>query len=1806
MKNKNLKKAVALGTMSAVSLTTIVNPIAGAYADVEQQGSTEEEASTTTTSDDAKSETETVNVNEDREYTIEDIGLSASLTDGVTLDGTSLSYIRGSKEGINIAATVLDGSIDIQEVRLHYEGTDVTDSLRNGENSSSLGGVIEFSARENLSVSGFTLSVVLSNGQVVNTDLKTLINSLSSVKTLKANKITSSDLTYSASLTGKAKLNNGNIYYTGSDAGVMFSVESKVPNTRVASISLDVNTDGDVKNILLEDGVVNLSSLAGLNLAKCKLRVNVEDAQGLENSIDVTSYKELSAILGLGEFSNIIKDTTAPAISYVSSTVETKSYKDKSYIIKDGILTFKAVDNKSGLSNVSSIKIKDTDTDVIHTYNKTDGTITINTNQFANGSHTFIIQVEDALGNSSAFEYSIKVQKSAPIITGYSHSNAMNESGTSYINDSLDIYVGASTDEMLNKIQLYKDGSLYAESTSKSTKFTIDDGGSYKIVVSDVLGNSKTYKLSELFSDLNDNIVLDTSKPTCKTDVNGAFHIGKWYTGLKSHLTFTLSDNLKLKKAKITINGKEHNYQLNKDEAVLDIPFSSLEKSKDGKYTIEVEATDIAGNVYKLKPFDVYFTSTKPTIDLSVQGNFVESNNKVYVDGNVIVGKENKCFDVSGIKSIELLKDDEVISDKLPFVISDSGEYKIRVTNNVGLSTTKSLSDLMGTISNEVIMDNSAPVLKREEGFKPDKQIDGVNWYKSEPTFKIKVSEANLKSFTGIVKGCESYTADLKGDYLTIKTKGIEGKATLLVTAVDCYGHTTVDEYSYCVDTKSPEITSAHLSEEYIERGGKLYFQSTPTISIESSDGGSGVESYNLTGDKTETNSTGVFTLGSGKYFIEIKDKLGNTTGKKPLSEVLSLPSNNLVVDDEAPTINATRPNGAKDNWYSKDFKYPIELKDNVGIKSAIVYINNQVVEEHVIKDTDDVKSLKVYADTSRVEPDENGLYQIRVDVLDKSNNLSSWSDAFYIDKTAPTVDKFIFTGDGSQEGVNINGTSRYGFFFKGKATCEIHVSDGDISSGLDTLHVTFENQDGTTTKKDVDASKGYAVVQVPNNFKGFISAYAEDKVGHKGDVGKPDGVITEDGNCFINNLKLEINLPETNSYDISGTPLYSKDIVATAEIGCGFSGIKKINWGIGDETLGNVEVDSEGNTTGDLVRIKQMGKNLVLSLSDQLSLKGNSNGEKVWVSVTDRAGHTSTTSRKFSIDKDAPIIDVSYNTSVDNGYYAQTRTATISVNERNFDASKFTVSGSSGTLGNWSNRGGIWYNTITFSEDGEYQFSLDCVDRVGNVAKTYSSEKFTIDKTAPVLSVNWNNDSPNNGNFYKDTRIATVTVVEKNFDASRFALTGSGSLSNWSNSGDTHTATISFDADGEYEFSISGEDLAGNKSETYSSGKFIVDKTVPTLEISGVQNGVSYKKDVGLSVKITDAYIDTSATSITLKGKRNGDLRLDGYLNEKTGELYFKNFPKDEKYDDIYTLKANVVDKAGNTVQQNLAFSVNRFGSKYEFANASMLNTYLNKAQDVEIVESNVDKLEVDRAKVSIILDGNESKVDKDLISVTESNGKDGKYNYSYKIDKKAFKTDGKYLIQIYSHATEGTNYNSVSEEYSFVLDTVKPTIIVSGIKSDSDYNEYEKNVTIDVRDMSGVKDIEVNLNGKSITPDKENGVYSFKVGEKSSTQNLSVTVTDLAGNTSTSEVNNFLVTSNFWVYIFNQLWFRVSIGALIAFISAIIALLIRNNRKARRQEDEILRQNMELYRASSSTSTGSSSSEKDMVEDLEEKSDN
>ena len=112
-----------------------------------------------------------------------------------------------------------------------------------------------------------------------------------------------------------------------------------------------------------------------------------------------------------------------------------------------------------------------------------------------------------------------------------------------------------------------------------------------------------------------------------------------------------------------------------------------------------------------------------------------------------------------------------------------------------------------------------------------------------------------------------------------------------------------------------------------------------------------------------------------------------------------------------------------------------------------------------------------------------------------------------------------------------------------------------------------------------------------------------------------------------------------------------------------------------------------------------------------------------------------------------------------------------------------------------------------------------------------------------------------------------------------------------------------------------------------------------------------------------SDTNYDDAQVNITLTGAMRKGVALDGsYADQHNGKVFtFKNFAKEKDVDDIYTLAATLTDKAGNTTEKTILFSVNRFGSTYALSAATeQLNgSYVQTPQDVVVTETNPDALQ-------------------------------------------------------------------------------------------------------------------------------------------------------------------------------------------------------------------------------------------------------
>lgn len=517
----------------------------------------------------------------------------------------------------------------------------------------------------------------------------------------------------------------------------------------------------------------------------------------------------------------------------------------------------------------------------------------------------------------------------------------------------------------------------------------------------------------------------------------------------------------------------------------------------------------------------------------------------------------------------------------------------------------------------------------------------------------------------------------------------------------------------------------------------------------------------------------------------------------------------------------------------------------------------------------------------------------------------------------------------------------------------------------------------------------------------------------------------------------------------------------------------------------------------------------------------------KVTVKVTaiDNAGNEGTSEEvSFYIDTEAPEISVSYdNNSGELSYsgkafFNASRTATITIKERNLnlDKTKVTITNSDGAVpkvSQWkkSSNGDSYTATVTYTADGDYTFDITCEDVLGqksgkvNYGTSIAPTKFTIDKTAPVITVSYDNNVAMNDNYYNADRTATVTVREHNFDAARFneqiTATDNGqavavpTIGGWSSSGDTHTATITFSTDAEYKVDFTGKDKAGNTVVELAEQTFIIDKTNPELAITEISDQSANSGEViSLVVTATDTNLDVFTPELTAVVKTDtgfGSINVDASSISEIANGKVLTIDNLES-DGIYSLTCTVTDKAGNefsevSLQREdgstymesrtsadtlLTFSVNRNGSVFEadtdYTKEVLDNYYVYSVdEDLIIYEVNTNNL----MSQIVTLNGTELVEGTDY-TVSSSGGNGSWMRYRYTLTKELFETEGEYVIV--ASSTDSAQNEAFSDvkntSISFVVDRTAPIVTVTGLASNSNYQTERQKITLMPTDDGGI----------------------------------------------------------------------------------------------------------------------------------------
>lgn len=354
------------------------------------------------------------------------------------------------------------------------------------------------------------------------------------------------------------------------------------------------------------------------------------------------------------------------------------------------------------------------------------------------------------------------------------------------------------------------------------------------------------------------------------------------------------------------------------------------------------------------------------------------------------------------------------------------------------------------------------------------------------------------------------------------------------------------------------------------------------------------------------------------------------------------------------------------------------------------------------------------------------------------------------------------------------------------------------------------------------------------------------------------------------------------------------------------------------------------------------------------------------------------------------------------------------------------------------------------------------------------------------------------------------------------------------------------------------------------------------------------------LRVSVDTRVVDTSRTEIKLIGRAQGELNSSDFVELHDGTYRLKGIAKD----DYYTLYIRTYDSNGKLVSDTTEnFSINKNGSFYSIVNEGLEgHSFKSLSSNVQLVESNVDKINSDKTTIKVFRDGKEISVPKGAIKVSRTGGVNGNWEYTYSIDKSYFEEDGVYTLEVFSQTETGVKYSSSSRTIQFIIDNKAPQIAITGIRDGGRYKSNEKRITIDVRDISKIKSIKAYLNGKEVKVlyDEKTGLYYYDMKSTGQDRNeFVVEVEDEAGNLATVSVKNFLLSSDLAFSIFNDDNLLYLLGGVGTAVVGFLALLGFRRKRKLDEEDRLAFEQAELLAASHSSSNGSDQPVTGFVED-------
>ncbi|MED3561205.1 Ig-like domain-containing protein [Bacillus xiapuensis] len=396
---------------------------------------------------------------------------------------------------------------------------------------------------------------------------------------------------------------------------------------------------------------------------------------------------------------------------------------------------------------------------------------------------------------------------------------------------------------------------------------------------------------------------------------------------------------------------------------------------------------------------------------------------------------------------------------------------------------------------------------------------------------------------------------------------------------------------------------------------------------------------------------------------------------------------------------------------------------------------------------------------------------------------------------------------------------------------------------------------------------------------------------------------------------------------------------------------------------------------------------------------------------------------------------------------------------------------------------------TLTFDQIGYYEVTIAAVDKAGNKSAV-KKVTFGIEDKGPRLTI-----VNNRGNGYYNQPVQLQVSDDFNISDATAVVEKDGETTTKSFARHGKTALLEFSAQGVYNVKVTVRDRKNPDGYNLGETAFTIDTTKPELIFTGLKDQGSDKmpRDFGIDVK--DANLDED--SVLLKVSRDGNM-----TTTFQGITAFANHSLTE--DGIYSLELSAADKAGNTSEKAITFTIDQTAP---VLNISEVPAFVTAPKEVIFTAEDL-TLDLSKTVLKVVKDGAEYK---EPIAFSQAG--------TTAVAKHSFKDEGKYELSF--KATDKLGNVSPEKTAAFTIDNTPPVVTISTVEDGGKYDENQ-NIKISVQDQY--------LDQYNVTVKKDGIPYSIKplvqggdiatteqVFDEDGVYEVTVTSKDKAGNEKT-----------------------------------------------------------------------------------------